>query len=97
MNKRQTNRLLGYPEEARLLHIHADDFGMRHSINEAIIRIIKDGLVRSTNLMVPCPWAPHAIHFLRDCPDIPFGVHLTTICDADDYTWGLVQFLGRRC
>ncbi len=34
----QTNRLLGYPEDARLLIINADDFGMCHAVNEAIIR-----------------------------------------------------------
>jgi hypothetical protein len=27
-NKSQTNRLLGYPVDARLLLINADDFGM---------------------------------------------------------------------
>ena len=28
LNKNQTNRLLGYPVDARLLIINADDFGM---------------------------------------------------------------------
>jgi predicted glycoside hydrolase/deacetylase ChbG (UPF0249 family) len=57
LNKSQTNRLLGYPADARLLLINADDFGMCHAINEAIFRTLTDGLVRSTTLMVPCPWA----------------------------------------
>ena len=35
--KGQTNQLLGYPVDARLLIINADDFGMCHSINEAVI------------------------------------------------------------
>ncbi len=34
--KRQTNHLLGYPEDARLLILNADDFGMCNSTNEAI-------------------------------------------------------------
>jgi chitin disaccharide deacetylase len=90
MNKSQTNRLLGYPDDARLLIINADDFGMCNSVNEAIIQTFKEGMVRSTTLMVPCPWALHAMRFLRDHPDIPFGVHLTAICDGDDYRWGPV-------
>lgn len=90
MNKIQTNRLLGYPEDARLLILNADDFGMCHSINEAIIRTLQEGLVRSTTLMVPCPWALHAMHFLTDHPEIPFGIHLTVISDPDDYRWGPV-------
>jgi predicted glycoside hydrolase/deacetylase ChbG (UPF0249 family) len=90
LNKGQTNRLLGYPVDARLLIINADDFGMCNAINEAIIRTMTEGVVRSTSLMVPCPWSLQAMRFLADHPEIPFGVHLTVICDADNYTWGPV-------
>ncbi|MCA9975036.1 MAG: ChbG/HpnK family deacetylase, partial [Anaerolineales bacterium] len=86
----QTNRLLGFPDDARLLIINADDFGMCHAVNEAIIGTLKEGIVRSTTLMVPCPWALHAMHFLADHPEIPFGVHLTVISDWVDYRWGPV-------
>src|SRR5688500_10963425 len=86
----ETNKLLGYPGDARLLIINADDFGMCHSINDAIFRTLKDGVVRSTTLMVPCPWAMHAMHWLADNPDIAFGVHLTAISDPVDYAWGPV-------
>ena len=90
LNKGQTNRLLGYPVDARLLIINADDFGMCHAINEAIFRALKKGMLRSTTLMVPCPWALHALHFLTDHPEIPFGIHLTVISDWVDYRWGPV-------
>jgi predicted glycoside hydrolase/deacetylase ChbG (UPF0249 family) len=90
LNKSQTNRLLGYPVDARLLIINADDFGMCNAVNEATFRTLKEGVVHSTSLMVPCPWALHAMHFLGDHPDIPFGVHLTVIGDAEDYRWGPV-------
>jgi hypothetical protein len=46
----QTNRLLGYPGDARLLILNADDFGMCHSINEAILHTLRESLVRSTTL-----------------------------------------------
>lgn len=88
MNKSQTNRLLGYPQDARLLIINADDFGMCNSTNVAIMRALREGLVQSTTLMVPCPWALHALHFLGDHPEIPFGVHLTVMSDWFDYRWG---------
>jgi predicted glycoside hydrolase/deacetylase ChbG (UPF0249 family) len=83
-----TNRLLGYPDDARLLIINADDFGMCHSINEGTFRTLTEGVVRSTTLMVPCPWALHAMRLLRENPDIDFGVHLTAIGDGYDYRWG---------
>ena len=50
INKSETNRLLGYPADARLLIINADDFGMCHSVNEAIIGTLKKGMVRSTRV-----------------------------------------------
>jgi chitin disaccharide deacetylase len=88
LNHGQTNRLLGYPVDARLLIINADDFGMCHAVNEAIFRALQKGLLRSTTLMVPCPWSLHALRFLTTHPDIPFGVHLTAISEWVDYRWG---------
>lgn len=84
----QTNRLLGYPVDARLLLINADDFGLCHAVNDAILRTITQGLVRSTTVMTPCPWALHAMHLLRQHPDVPFGIHLTVICDTVNYRFG---------
>jgi len=89
-NDSQTSRLLRYPPDARLLILNADDFGMCHAVNAAIVRVLKAGVVRSTTLMVPCPWALHAMRFLAAHPEIPFGVHLTAICDGVDYRWGPV-------
>jgi hypothetical protein len=86
----QANQLLGYPADARLLIINADDFGMCHAVNEAIFCTLKHGLVRSTSLMVPCPWMNHAARFLADHPEIPFGIHLTAISEWADYRWGPV-------
>src|SRR3989440_12829343 len=83
----QTNRLLGYPDDARLLIINADDFGRSHASNEATLRTLKEGVVSSTTLMVPCPWALHALHLLSEYPDLSFGVHLTVICDVLHYRW----------
>lgn len=85
-----TNRLLGYPADARLLIINADDFGMCHAVNTAVIHTLRAGIVGSTTLMVPCPWAHHAMRFLAEHPDTPFGVHLTALADWADYRWGPV-------
>jgi predicted glycoside hydrolase/deacetylase ChbG (UPF0249 family) len=84
----QTNRLLGYPADARLLIINADDFGMCYAVNAAVIAALEHGVLRSTTLMVPCAWAAHAMHFLSAHPEIPFGIHLTAISDWFDYPWG---------
>ncbi|MBK8024239.1 MAG: ChbG/HpnK family deacetylase [Chloroflexi bacterium] len=59
-----------------------------HATNAAILRALTDGVVTSTTLMAPCPWALHAIRLLKEHPELPFGVHLTAICDGPDYRWG---------
>ena len=81
------NALLGYPADARLLIINADDFGMCHAINAGILRSLTEGVVSSTSVMPPCPWALHAMHLLKENPDIPFGVHLTVINEHVLYRW----------
>ena len=86
----QTNELLGYPPDARLLILNTDDFGMSHSINEAVIQTIKEGAASSCTLMVPCPWGLHGMHLLRENPDLSFGVHLTAVSEAVYYRWGPV-------
>jgi predicted glycoside hydrolase/deacetylase ChbG (UPF0249 family) len=84
----QTNRLLGYADDARLLIINADDFGRSHACNEGILRSLAQGVVSSTTLMVPCPWALHAMQMLSDHPEMTFGIHLTVISDVPLYRWG---------
>jgi predicted glycoside hydrolase/deacetylase ChbG (UPF0249 family) len=70
------------------LIINADDLGMCHAVNAAIMRTLQEGVVQSTTIMVPCPWALHALEFLAEHPGIPFGVHLTLISEWPSYRWG---------
>jgi chitin disaccharide deacetylase len=87
-NTARTNNLLGYPADARLLFVNADDFGMCHAVNEAIIRSLEEGIVGSCSVMVPCPWALHALTWLQEAPNVPFGVHLTSVSEQPAYRWG---------
>jgi chitin disaccharide deacetylase len=80
--------LLGLAPETRALIVNADDFGMRHSVNSAIAHSLESGIVTSTSLMMPCPWAYDAVSWLQAHPEVPFGVHLTIVRDVDGYRWG---------
>lgn len=91
MTPNETNRLLGYPDDARLLIINADDFGMCHAINDAIARAFEQGVLRSTTLMVPCPWARHAMRLLGENSELAFGIHLTVLCDGEVYKWSALS------
>jgi predicted glycoside hydrolase/deacetylase ChbG (UPF0249 family) len=70
------------------LILNADDFGRSHASNEATLRALTDGVVSSTTLMVPCPWALHAMQLLSEHPALSFGVHLTVVCDVPHYRCG---------
>ncbi|MGJ6967437.1 polysaccharide deacetylase family protein [Streptosporangium sp. G11] len=83
-----SSELLGFPPDARVLIVNNDDFGMYHAINAAVVDSIEEGIASSCSLMVPCPWALHAMRLLRQRPEIPFGIHLTLVCDTTHYRWG---------
>lgn len=86
--EKTSNQLLGYPDDARLLIVNADDFGMCHSNVAATLHAIARGIVTSTTLMAPCPWAGYAIDALKAHPEIAFGVHLTYVSEHPLYRWG---------
>jgi predicted glycoside hydrolase/deacetylase ChbG (UPF0249 family) len=86
--KRITNRALGYPDEARLLLVNADDLGLYPSITDGIARAFSAGIVRSTSLMMPCPGATQAVQTLSQHPGLHVGVHLSIIRDLTAQTWG---------
>lgn len=83
-----SSELLGFPPDARVLIVNGDDLGMYRAVNVAVVRSIEDGIARSCSLTVPCPLASHAMRLLRDRPQIPFGIHLTLVCDTLHYRWG---------
>ncbi|MGP3964110.1 polysaccharide deacetylase family protein [Nonomuraea sp. 3N208] len=83
-----SSELLGFPPDARLLIVNNDDFGMYRDVNEAVVRSIEDGIAASCSLMTPCPAAGHAMDLLRDRPELPFGIHLTLVCDLPGHPGG---------
>ena len=74
--------------DKRLL-VTADDLGMCHAINRATVRALREGVVRSSNFLVPCPWFSEAL-LLAKRHDLPIGVHLCVTCEWDHLRWGPV-------
>lgn len=88
VSSEQSSELLGYPPDARLLIVNCDDFGMYSAINAAVVESVEEGIASSCSLMVPCPGAPQAMKLLGRRPQIPFGIHLTLVCEMPGIPWG---------
>ena len=88
---RSTAELLGYPNDARLLIINADDFGMCHAENVATIPGLESGAYCSSTIMVPCPWFEEAVAFARRMPAADLGVHITHTSEWETLRWGPVS------
>jgi hopanoid biosynthesis associated protein HpnK len=64
----------------RRLIVNADDFGRAHSINEAVIRAHREGILTSASLMVNEPACGEAVALARENPGLGVGLHLTLLC-----------------
>ena len=58
------------------LIITADDFGLHASVNRAVERAYRDGVLSAASLMVGAKAATDAVARARDCPGLAVGLHL---------------------
>ena len=79
---------LGFPKGTKALIIHNDDAGMSYDSNIGTIRAIEEGVCNSFSVMMPCPWVPGMVKWIKENPNHDGGLHLTMTAEWDDYRWG---------
>jgi predicted glycoside hydrolase/deacetylase ChbG (UPF0249 family) len=82
--------LLGFPPDAKLLIIHADDLGMCHSVNAATFRALDHGAITSASVMAPCSALGEVREYARRNLARDLGVHLTLTSEWTHHRWGPV-------
>ncbi len=74
------------PEVRRRLIVNADDFGRSPSINEAVIRAHREGILTSASLMVNEPACLEAVKLAKENPRLGVGLHLALLCGRSALT-----------
>ncbi|HEV2455502.1 MAG TPA: hopanoid biosynthesis-associated protein HpnK [Verrucomicrobiae bacterium] len=69
----------GVPQFGRRLIVNADDFGLSGSVNEAVIRAHRDGILTSASLMVNEAGFEEAVQLAKNNPGLGVGLHLTLL------------------
>ena len=88
---KNTAERLGYPRDAKLLIVHADDLAVAHSEDIASFDALDQHAATSASIMVPCPWLNEVADYAKAHPDADLGLHLTLTAEWKTYRWGPVE------
>ena len=77
----------------RSLVVTSDDFGYDSSVNAAVLRAFREGILRFASLMVLRPGAAEAARIARDNPGLGVGLHLE-LCSQEPQKAGLKYFFN---
>jgi chitin disaccharide deacetylase len=67
------------PRAVKRLIVCADDFGLDVTVNEAVERAHRDGILTTASLMVGAPAAADAVRRARQMPGLHVGLHLALV------------------
>jgi hopanoid biosynthesis associated protein HpnK len=87
---------MGCVNRLRRLVVNADDFGASGSINSAVIRAHREGILTSASLMVNGAAFHEAIELAKANPRLGVGLHLTLCCGQSTLPHSQIPALVER-
>ena len=78
---------LAFADDPIRLIVQGDDMGAAHAVNLGTLQAYRDGIMRTTNIIVPAPWLPEAVQLLAAEPGLEVGIHLALTSE-----WTLVKW-----
>ncbi|MDE1977678.1 MAG: ChbG/HpnK family deacetylase, partial [Elusimicrobia bacterium] len=82
------------PRGGKLI-ITADDFGADASVNRAVIKAHREGILTHASLMVDRPQAAEAVRLAKENPGLGVGLHVE-LCADNPGAWGMRYFFLRE-
>jgi predicted glycoside hydrolase/deacetylase ChbG (UPF0249 family) len=79
---------LGWKKDDIVVILHVDDAGMSHGSNLGVMQSITEGVATSFSIMMPCPWVPELMEWIKQNPTVDAGLHLTMTSEWKKYRWG---------
>lgn len=76
----------GEADAIRLI-VMADDLGAAEAVNSATFAAQRDGVVTTSNIIVPGPWFPQAVRLAKEHPTFDIGIHLALTSEWSDVKW----------
>lgn len=81
---------LGWAKDDIVVILHVDDAGMSHGSNLGVMQSMTEGIATSFSIMMPCPWVPALMEWIKKNPTVDAGLHLTMTSEWKKYRWGPV-------
>lgn len=78
---------LGYPEDAKVLILHAHGMGLCYEANAASGKLLEDKALSSASAMPPCPWFANAAEWRCEHPKADVGLEFTINSPLPQYRW----------
>lgn len=78
---------LGYPADAKLVILHADDLAVAHAADQATFYALDHHDVSSASVIVPAPWLSEVAAWRKAHSGADIGIHVALTSEWEHYRW----------